>query len=103
MKWFDRAITPNEAFFVRYHVFPIPTQVDLATWRLRIGGHVDRPLELSMDELKTKFPAAAVTDRKSTRLNSSHQITSYAVFCLKKKTTARSMAFSSHPTLPGHS
>jgi len=61
MKWFDRAITPNEAFFVRYHVFPIPTQVDLATWRLRIGGHVDRPLQLSMDELKTKFPAAAVT------------------------------------------
>jgi sulfite dehydrogenase (cytochrome) subunit A len=61
MTWFDRAITPNEAFFVRYHVFPIPTQVDLATWRLRVGGHVDRPLELSMDDLKTKFPAAAVT------------------------------------------
>src|SRR5947208_4495263 len=28
-----------------------------------------------------------LTDRKSTRLNSSHQIISYAVFCLKKKTT----------------
>src|SRR5258708_10583982 len=27
------------------------------------------------------------TDRKSTRLNSSHQIISYAVFCLNKKTT----------------
>src|SRR5258708_18398481 len=27
----------------------------------------------------------AQTDRKSTRLNSSHQIISYAVFCLKKK------------------
>src|SRR5947208_10429974 len=27
-------------------------------------------------------------DRKSTRLNSSHQIISYAVFCLKKKTNA---------------
>src|SRR5947208_13196824 len=27
----------------------------------------------------------ATTDRKSTRLNSSHQIISYAVFCLKKK------------------
>src|SRR5438552_4936885 len=26
-----------------------------------------------------------VVDRKSTRLNSSHQIISYAVFCLKKK------------------
>src|SRR5258707_3128564 len=29
--------------------------------------------------------AAAVTDRKSTRLNSSHANISYAVFCLKKK------------------
>src|SRR5258708_27567430 len=28
---------------------------------------------------------ADLTDRKSTRLNSSHQIISYAVFCLKKK------------------
>src|SRR5438552_10537894 len=28
-------------------------------------------------------------DRKSTRLNSSHQITSYAVFCLKTKTARR--------------
>src|SRR5947208_8205971 len=27
----------------------------------------------------------SVRDRKSTRLNSSHQIISYAVFCLKKK------------------
>jgi sulfite dehydrogenase (cytochrome) subunit A len=61
MKWFDRAITPNEAFFVRYHVFPIPTSVDLATWRLRVGGHVDRALELSMDDLKAKFPAVIVT------------------------------------------
>src|SRR5438132_10792299 len=30
--------------------------------------------------------AAEVADRKSTRLNSSHTVTSYAVFCLKKKT-----------------
>src|SRR5258708_9796624 len=29
--------------------------------------------------------ASGNTDRKSTRLNSSHQIISYAVFCLKKK------------------
>src|SRR5258708_21221459 len=29
--------------------------------------------------------AAGETDRKSTRLNSSHQIISYAVFCFKKK------------------
>src|SRR5947208_12887939 len=30
-----------------------------------------------------------VLDRKSTRLNSSHQIISYAVFCLKKKKDTR--------------
>src|SRR5947208_13593833 len=29
------------------------------------------------------------SDRKSTRLNSSHQIISYAVFCLKKKKTKK--------------
>src|SRR2546427_6735366 len=32
-------------------------------------------------------PAAPVRDRKSTRLNSSHSQISYAVFCLKKKTS----------------
>src|SRR5207244_10774698 len=31
------------------------------------------------------LPHAVDRDRKSTRLNSSHQIISYAVFCLKKK------------------
>src|SRR6476660_10386697 len=33
----------------------------------------------------TRASPARVRDRKSTRLNSSHQIISYAVFCLKKK------------------
>jgi sulfite dehydrogenase len=61
MKYFDRAITPNDAFFVRYHTFPTPTSVDLGRWRLRVGGRVDRPLELSLDDLKAKFPRAAVT------------------------------------------
>lgn len=60
MKYFDRAITPNDAFFVRYHVFPVPTEVDLGTWRLKVHGLVDRSLELSMDELRSKFPAVRV-------------------------------------------
>src|SRR5438552_12931706 len=34
----------------------------------------------------------ACLDRKSTRLNSSHQIISYAVFCLKKKKAEREMS-----------
>ena len=46
-------------------------------------------LEISVDadaDLQTAGIQAKI-DRKSTRLNSSHQIISYAVFCLKKKKT----------------
>src|SRR5258708_31847507 len=42
-------------------------------------------------------------DRKSTRLNSSHQIISYAVFCLKKKNTNPSGAYPSGWVLPNRS
>src|SRR5258708_10808562 len=41
----------------------------------------------SPDEVLDRLQAHI--DRKSTRLNSSHQIISYAVFCLKKKTRQR--------------
>src|SRR5258708_11271124 len=46
---------------------------------------------LGDDMISYEKPARSATradlDRKSTRLNSSHQIISYAVFCLKKKKT----------------
>src|SRR2546428_6510271 len=46
--------------------------------------------DVGLDELgdlehRLSEPAARVGDRKSTRLNSSHDQISYAVFCLKKK------------------
>src|SRR5438034_388984 len=50
----------------------------------------DRVLELSAKLKPLKFrwsSTARVQDRKSTRLNSSHTVSSYAVFCLKKKKT----------------
>jgi sulfite dehydrogenase (cytochrome) subunit A len=59
MKYFASAITPNEAFYVRYHI-PPPTQVDLSTWRLKVTGHLDKPLELSVDDLQSKFPRASI-------------------------------------------
>src|SRR6202140_4466867 len=40
-------------------------------------------------------------DRKSTRLNSSHQLISYAVFCLKKKKKIRSAPLAPNPCNPG--
>src|SRR5256885_7792850 len=45
-------------------------------------GHVHRILRLPSVASR---PTAAAGDRKSTRLNSSHLVISYAVFCLKKK------------------
>src|SRR2546422_6349748 len=39
-----------------------------------------------------------ITDRKSTRLNSSHGYISYAVFCLKKKKTDHLAAYYCQPT-----
>src|SRR5258708_20890098 len=49
--------------------------------RAAIGDRLAKKLAAAYDRLAIKGP-----DRKSTRLNSSHQIISYAVFCLKKKT-----------------
>jgi len=51
-RYFREDLTPNEAFFVRWHLQFLPTTVDLRTWRLTVGGHVERPLELSMDDLR---------------------------------------------------
>src|SRR5579871_5836941 len=53
-------LTPNDAFYVRWHLQFIPTTVDLRTWRLRVGGHVNRPLELSLDELRRMESASVV-------------------------------------------
>src|SRR5256885_6708822 len=39
-------------------------------------------------------------DRKSTRLNSSHLVISYAVFCLKKKKKYRTHRYRTHHELP---
>lgn len=50
---FDQGlITPNDAFFVRYHWAALPTSIDPQAYRLKVGGKVDTPLELSLDEIK---------------------------------------------------
>src|SRR5260221_24832 len=65
---------------MKHHVAP---NMHAAKWRsLR-----DRPLQSPCRRVhrKTFDRDFAVGDRKSTRLNSSHTVISYAVFCLKKK------------------
>ena len=46
--------TPTERFFVRNHA-PVPT-IDAESFRLKIGGLVERPLSLSLGELRRDFP-----------------------------------------------
>src|SRR5256885_6891357 len=63
----------------------------LAERRLPFDGHY--PQDLARDLLHAADPVGQtirvqqIPDRKSTRLNSSHLVISYAVFCLKKKNT----------------
>jgi DMSO/TMAO reductase YedYZ molybdopterin-dependent catalytic subunit len=53
------AITPNDAFFVRYHLSDIP-EVDARTWRLSVGGDAARTaLSLGLDDLR-QMPAIEV-------------------------------------------
>jgi sulfite oxidase len=54
----DSFITPNDVFYVRSHL-PIP-QVDAASWSLKVGGEVNSPVALSLDEIK-KLPATTIT------------------------------------------
>ncbi len=55
LHYFQSDLTPNDAFFVRWHVSGIPTTVDLQTFRLEVGGHVRKPLSLSLQDLQSKF------------------------------------------------
>jgi sulfite dehydrogenase len=45
-------ITPNDAFFVRYHLANIPYSLDPAAYRLTVTGVVKTPLSLSIGDLK---------------------------------------------------
>src|SRR5256885_3556602 len=59
-------------------------QVDVFSVLTVVEEVADPKREIGLADAKKKNP----TDRKSTRLNSSHLVISYAVFCLKKKKIA---------------
>ena len=58
---FTKPITPNDEFFVRWHMPDIPTYIDLDTFRLEVKGSVKNALALSLDDLKSKFEPVEVT------------------------------------------
>src|SRR3989454_2171730 len=55
---------------------------------IRVGERALQVIDLPAGKVRAAHvPLFAFADRKSTRLNSSHLVISYAVFCLKKKKT----------------
>src|SRR5437763_11160775 len=48
----DGPITPNNAFFVRYHLADVPLNIDPDKFTLEIKGKVDKPLKLSLKEIR---------------------------------------------------
>jgi DMSO/TMAO reductase YedYZ molybdopterin-dependent catalytic subunit len=58
--FFRTAFTPNEAFYVRWHLEGIPNRVDLKQWKLQVQGNVNKPLALSLSDLTEKFKPVSV-------------------------------------------
>jgi DMSO/TMAO reductase YedYZ molybdopterin-dependent catalytic subunit len=48
-------LTPNDEFFVRYHLAGIPTSIDSDKFRVAVTGRVRSPLSLSLHDLKKEF------------------------------------------------
>src|SRR5207244_5637275 len=72
----------TQAFLQRHRVFPILVAME------RLDADACRKIAEQLPGTPVFDPDDYdMLDRKSTRLNSSHQIISYAVFCLKKKNT----------------
>src|ERR1700749_1523151 len=48
----ENVITPNNAFFVRYHLADVPLDIDPDKFTLEIKGKVDHPLKLSLKDIR---------------------------------------------------
>jgi DMSO/TMAO reductase YedYZ molybdopterin-dependent catalytic subunit len=60
ISYFRRTITPNDAFFVRYHLSNIP-EVDAKTWKLAIDGDgANETMQIGLDDLRG-LPAVELT------------------------------------------
>ena len=55
----ESVITPNDAFFVRYHLAGIPLDIDPDKFTVEVNGKVDKPLKLSLAEIK-KMPSIEI-------------------------------------------
>jgi len=58
---FTSALTPNDLFFVRWHMPMIPKHINTSTFRVHINGLVNKEIKLSLNDLKTKFKQVELT------------------------------------------
>ena len=60
VSYFNEAFTPNNAFYVRYHLARIP-EIDAAQWKLAIAGEsLEKPFELTYENLTRDFETVEV-------------------------------------------
>jgi len=53
---FANPVTPNDLFFVRYHLAGIPPQIDVQQWRVAVSGElIANPLQLSFQDLQRDY------------------------------------------------
>ena len=52
----EAEFTPNDAFFVRWHLAGMPTDIDASAHRINVHGLVNTPLQLSLADLKSFDP-----------------------------------------------
>lgn len=60
LEYFKHDLTPNEAFYVRWHLAGIQTKVDLNQFRVEVSGTVESPLSVSLEELRSGFEEVSV-------------------------------------------
>jgi sulfoxide reductase catalytic subunit YedY len=58
---FTSALTPNDLFFVRWHMPIIPTYINPHEFHININGEVNKELKISLHALKTEFEAVELT------------------------------------------
>ncbi|WP_324171660.1 molybdopterin-dependent oxidoreductase [Sulfurimonas sp.] len=59
--FFTKAITPNDEFFVRWHMPRIPTHKNIDMYRIKVDGFVQNPLYLSIKNLKQNYEQVEIT------------------------------------------
>lgn len=70
VSYFGEEFTPNNAFFVRYHLADIPEEIDPAAWKLEVGGAgAATPVSFSLDDLRAmeKVEIAAINQCSGNR------------------------------------